>query len=147
MRSLNELVNTARLELESAYWYVDQDGYIVALLSSGIVSQHRLIAEIALGKQLPVNAEVHHYNGNRGDNRYFNLIVCPNKEYHDLLHERAKKVFDTVYSQETYTAIKKASWEHRHRYEPWREYKTFKQIKARANRRVLESKEWWPFKN
>jgi len=67
MRSLNELVNTARLELESAYWYVDQDRYIVALLSSGIVSQHRLIAEIALGKQLPVNAEVHHYNGNRGN--------------------------------------------------------------------------------
>ena len=41
-----------------------------------------------LGKALPTGAEVHHVNENRADNRHENLVVCPNKAYHKLLHVR-----------------------------------------------------------
>jgi hypothetical protein len=56
--------------------------------STGYVKEHILLAERALGHPLPPKAEVHHVNCNPADNTPGNLVVCPNKSYHMLLHRR-----------------------------------------------------------
>lgn len=53
--------------------------------------EHILIAEKALGKPLPADAEIHHWNERRWDNRNENLLVCPDKSYHNLIHKRMKE--------------------------------------------------------
>ena len=56
--------------------------------SNGYVHEYILIAEKALGKPLPKNTEIHHVNGNPNDNSSGNLVICPNRAYHKLLHRR-----------------------------------------------------------
>ncbi len=51
---------------------------------------HVEVAERALGKPLPAGAEVHHVNEIKHDNRPSNLVVCPDRAYHALLHRRAR---------------------------------------------------------
>lgn len=53
---------------------------------------HVLIAEKALGHELPAGAEVHHVNEDGRDNRNCNLVICQDKAYHKLLHRRARIV-------------------------------------------------------
>ena len=53
-------------------------------------SEHTVIAENALGRCLPENAEVHHIDSNRRNNTHENLVICPNHSYHMLLHRRTK---------------------------------------------------------
>jgi hypothetical protein len=48
----------------------------------------RIVAEKALGKPLPDGAEVHHVDGNGRNNDPSNLVICPDKSYHRLLHVR-----------------------------------------------------------
>lgn len=57
--------------------------------SKGYVYEHRLVAERALGRFLPDGAEVHHVNEKKGDNAGTNLVICPDGDYHRLLHVRA----------------------------------------------------------
>ena len=51
---------------------------------------HVLIAEKALGHSLPEGAIVHHVNEDTFDNRNENLVICPSKAYHALIHQRMR---------------------------------------------------------
>lgn len=57
---------------------------------SGHVQEHRLVAEIALGRFLPEDAVVHHKNENKTDNNPCNLILMENKAYHNMIHRRMR---------------------------------------------------------
>ena len=68
------------------------NGYIA--ISGGCRNEHVAIAEKALGKKLPKNAVIHHANENRADNKNSNLVICPNNNYHRLLHRRLEAYKD-----------------------------------------------------
>lgn len=53
-------------------------------------TEHVAVAEKILGKPLPPEAIVHHVNEDKRDNRPSNLVICPNKEYHNILHRRMR---------------------------------------------------------
>jgi len=53
-----------------------------------LIFEHVAVAELALGKQLPEGAVVHHINNTKSDNKNANLVVCQDQAYHLLLHAR-----------------------------------------------------------
>ena len=59
-------------------------------LPDGYLAEHIVVAERALGRALPDGAEVHHHNQKRDDNRGGNLVVCQDRAYHMLLHQRMR---------------------------------------------------------
>lgn len=66
------------------------DGYIAIRSGDRREYGHILVAEKALGRRLPIGAEVHHVNENKNDNRPENLVICPSQKYHALLHMRMR---------------------------------------------------------
>lgn len=75
---------------------IDTRGYVQLRQKDrrkGIIYEHTVIAEKALGKPLPKGAVVHHFNEIKTDNRPCNLVICPGPGYHSLIHQRmeAKK--------------------------------------------------------
>lgn len=66
------------------------NGYHQLRVNNKNVLAHRLIAEKALGRSLPDGAEVHHIDGNGLNNTNSNLVICPTRAYHRLLHQRQK---------------------------------------------------------
>ncbi len=69
---------------------VDIGDYFTININGVVKRQHVHIAETALGKPLPPNAEVHHVNGNGKDNTNSNLVVCPSRAYHMMIHLRQR---------------------------------------------------------
>ena len=64
------------------------NGYWAFQIAGRVVLRHVLVAERALGKRLPKGAEVHHVDYDRSNDRNDNLVICPNRAYHRLLHAR-----------------------------------------------------------
>lgn len=56
----------------------------------GYVMEHIVLAERAIGKPLPDGAVIHHVNGNPGDNRSENLVICEDQGYHNLVEQRTR---------------------------------------------------------
>lgn len=72
---------------------INRAGYRVLTVEGQRVYEHIALAEEALGKPLPKGAIVHHMNNKPWDNfTPFNLVICPNQDYHLLLHRRAKEL-------------------------------------------------------
>lgn len=65
-------------------------GYKEFKIAGKKVLEHTQVAEKALGKKLPKGAVVHHVNEDRLDNRPTNLVICPDRRYHALIHARMK---------------------------------------------------------
>lgn len=58
----------------------------------GHVKEHKVIAERAIGRYLPLGAEIHHVDENPLNNANSNLVICQDRAYHKLLHKRARIV-------------------------------------------------------
>lgn len=56
--------------------------------SNGYVFEHIVVAERALGRFLPRTAEVHHVDEDKTRNVGGNLVICEDRSYHMLLHQR-----------------------------------------------------------
>jgi hypothetical protein len=69
---------------------INKDGYHLIVTNGKEVMAHRLIAERALGRALRGTEEVHHLNGTKADNTNRNLVICPDRSYHQLLHKRQR---------------------------------------------------------
>jgi hypothetical protein len=70
--------------------FLHESGYRMISLNGKAKLEHLDLAERALGKPLPKGAQVHHMNEDKADNHTpWNLVVCPDTEYHRLLHRRS----------------------------------------------------------
>ena len=96
--------NKGKMLADSTGWKggvkTDSNGYKMVMRrgysgshKSGYALEHRVIAEKALGRHLPLNIEIHHVGSNRADNT--TLVICENHEYHHLLHMRQDAYYNS----------------------------------------------------
>ena len=78
----------------------DRKGYVEISVDGKYVPEHRHVAQIALGRKLGRNEVVHHFNGNKSDNRNKNLLVCT-QSYHSWLERKMAH----LYKQEHFAQI------------------------------------------
>lgn len=64
----------------------DQGGYVHIRMGNAYIWEHRLVAEMKLGRPLLPREIVHHINGVRNDNRPENLMIFPNRSEHRKHH-------------------------------------------------------------
>ena len=70
---------------------ITQHGYVAFEPSLGKKKyEHIIIAERALGNELPIGVEVHHVDCSGINNAPSNLVICPDHAYHCLLHRRTR---------------------------------------------------------
>ena len=62
----------------------------ISSTENGRKYEHVLVAEKALGHALPEGADVHHVDCDRSNNDPSNLVICPSREYHFMLHRRMR---------------------------------------------------------
>lgn len=79
-----------RWEGHKSVGYKNTLGYLVVTVDGHQAYEHVVVAERALGKPLPPKSEVHHVDENKSNNVGANLVVCPNRAYHLLLHRRQR---------------------------------------------------------
>jgi hypothetical protein len=73
-------------------WIHKVSGYVMIKPKGYLEYEHRVLAEKALGKPLPKGAVVHHMYGPADNHGEFKLIICPDQEYHMLLHKRMEEL-------------------------------------------------------
>jgi hypothetical protein len=61
-------------------------------INGSYVLEHRLVAEEVLGRYLKETEVVHHVNGVKHDNRKENLVICQDGSYHQLIHNKMRKL-------------------------------------------------------
>lgn len=69
---------------------IDHEGYVIRTVDGSHKREHIDVAERALGKPLPFGAIVHHVDENRSNNDPSNLVICPSRAYHALIHRRMR---------------------------------------------------------
>jgi hypothetical protein len=65
-------------------------GYWHTMKNGRRLQDHVWAAEKALGRRLPSGAVVHHVDENPLNNEPTNLVICPSKGYHAILHKRMR---------------------------------------------------------
>lgn len=65
-------------------------GYRTWTINGVVKYRHVVVAERALGKELPEGAVVHHVDGDKFNNRNSNLVICQSQSYHAILHARTR---------------------------------------------------------
>lgn len=68
----------------------DGHGYRAVVADGRETRAHRVVAERALGRPLRRPEEVHHVDANKLNNDGPNLVICPDRAYHMLLHRRTR---------------------------------------------------------
>ena len=80
---------TAEGKPKNTGWMHSQ-GYKSVVFEGKETLLHIVIASRAIGKELPIGAEVHHFDLDRANNSPTNLVICPSRAYHMLLHRRQR---------------------------------------------------------
>ena len=60
--------------------------------ASGYYREHRLMAEIELGRALSKKEKVHHIDGDKLNNRLSNLYVCATDSEHQSIHQQLEEL-------------------------------------------------------
>lgn len=79
---------TDLIRRENGLGNINKDGYVDIRINGDRTYEHILVAEAALGKQLPPGAVVHHIDEDTSNNTPTNLVVCPGEGFHRLIHRR-----------------------------------------------------------
>lgn len=72
--------------------HITTDGRNRFMIRGRVMMLNRLMAEKALGKELPKGVIVHHIDENTGNDLGNNLVICEDKKYHRLLHLRTNAI-------------------------------------------------------
>lgn len=75
------------LDADLVFSYLDERGYANNTKRQYI---HKLVVEKALGRVLKGTEEIHHLDEDKGNYTASNLVVCPDRKYHLLLHARTR---------------------------------------------------------
>lgn len=79
-----------RTRTRAGYWLVrvGREHHLADV--RGYAYEHRLVAEQVVGRRLRKGEQVHHINGDRGDNRPGNIEVAASRAHH-AVHHRTRR--------------------------------------------------------